>query len=147
MNKLLSLILILVAAVLAPPVSGQIPPSDVNDEATLLKEMTAFNPDYIKLHRARRAQVEELERQVLAREAADRSTACSHQILEEIEWLDDSTADFMVSFYTNLLGNGNPANKVSKAEALRQAQLSLRRDPRYPHPFFWAPFVLIGDGR
>jgi len=60
---------------------------------------------------------------------------------------DDSTADFMVSFYTNLLGNGNPANKVSKAEALRQAQLSLRRDPRYPHPFFWAPFVLIGDGR
>jgi hypothetical protein len=94
MNRIFSLVLILVVAVLASPVNGQIPPSDLNDEATLLKEMVAFNPDYIKLRRARWAQVQELERQVLAREVAGKSTACSHQILEEIEWLDDSTADF-----------------------------------------------------
>jgi CHAT domain-containing protein len=60
---------------------------------------------------------------------------------------DDSTADFMVSFYKNLLWNDAPSNKVSKADALRRAQLTLRSDPRYSHPFFWAPFVLIGDGR
>lgn len=49
---------------------------------------------------------------------------------------DQSTADFMQAYY-NALGN------VDKAAALRAAQLTLRR--RYPHPFFWAPFVLQGD--
>jgi hypothetical protein len=78
----------------ALPVSGQVPPSDVNEETTLLKEMVAFNPDYIKLRRARQSQIQELEQQVLARETAGQNTACSHQILEELEWLDDSTADF-----------------------------------------------------
>ena len=33
----------------------------------------------------------------------------------------------------------------SKAEALRQAQLRLLRQPATQHPFFWAPFVLIGN--
>ena len=33
---------------------------------------------------------------------------------------------------------------VENAEALRQASLKLREDPRYHHPFYWAPFVLIG---
>ncbi len=33
---------------------------------------------------------------------------------------------------------------VEKAEALRQASLALRKNERYQHPFYWAPFVLIG---
>jgi CHAT domain-containing protein len=32
-----------------------------------------------------------------------------------------------------------------KAEALRQAQLNLLHDPATRHPFYWAPFVLIGN--
>jgi CHAT domain-containing protein len=36
---------------------------------------------------------------------------------------------------------------LSPAAALRQAQLSLRRDPRYRSPFSWAGFVLQGDWR
>ena len=32
----------------------------------------------------------------------------------------------------------------TKREALRQARAAVRRDG-YEHPFFWAPFVLIGD--
>jgi hypothetical protein len=35
---------------------------------------------------------------------------------------------------------------LSKAEALRQAALPLLRGVRYRHPFYWAGFVLIGDG-
>jgi CHAT domain-containing protein len=31
---------------------------------------------------------------------------------------------------------------ASKSVALKQAALRLRYD--FPHPFFWAPFVLIG---
>ncbi|MBL8341316.1 MAG: CHAT domain-containing protein [Rubrivivax sp.] len=37
---------------------------------------------------------------------------------------------------------GPPASRV---EALRQAQLELLRTPRNEHPFYWAPFILIGD--
>ncbi len=86
---------------------------------------------------------------------------------------DSSTAQLMASFYRNL-------KTMSKAEALRQAQLELIRgegrsdliarrgvggigklgetpEPRSPsedpisvstsHPYFWAPFILVGDGK
>ncbi|WP_284619256.1 CHAT domain-containing tetratricopeptide repeat protein [Aquabacterium humicola] len=33
-----------------------------------------------------------------------------------------------------------------KAESLRQAMLALAGTPRYAHPAYWAPFVLLGDG-
>jgi CHAT domain-containing protein len=53
---------------------------------------------------------------------------------------DQSTAQFMTQFYPALNQQGK-----SKAEALRQAQLSLLQDDKYHHPYFWAPFVLIGN--
>jgi len=86
---------------------------------------------------------------------------------------DSSTAQLMASFYRNL-------KTMSKAEALRQAQLELIRgedrsdllarrgvggigklgetpEPQSPsenpisistsHPYFWAPFILVGDGK
>jgi CHAT domain-containing protein len=52
---------------------------------------------------------------------------------------DQSTADLMVEFYQEL-GKGGE----TKAEALRNAQLSLLKGD-YQHPFFWAPFVLVGN--
>ncbi len=54
---------------------------------------------------------------------------------------DESTAQLMVEFYRQL----SQSAQIGKAEALRQAQLALRQDSRYQHPFFWAPFVLIGN--
>jgi CHAT domain-containing protein len=53
---------------------------------------------------------------------------------------DRSTAIFMSEFYTQL---GKPG--VSKAQAVRQAQLKLLADPATDDPFFWAPFVLVGN--
>jgi CHAT domain-containing protein len=35
---------------------------------------------------------------------------------------------------------------IGKAEALRRAQAAVRLKPQTAHPFFWAPFVLVGDG-
>ncbi len=53
---------------------------------------------------------------------------------------DQSTAKTMVEFYRNLgQGNGN------RAEALRQAQLSLLKQQKYQHPYYWAPFILVGN--
>ncbi|MDB5309219.1 MAG: hypothetical protein JWO38_3421 [Gemmataceae bacterium] len=54
---------------------------------------------------------------------------------------DESTGRLMEVFY------GGFAGDASKAEALRQAQLSLLKDKATRHPFYWAPFVLIGDWR
>lgn len=53
---------------------------------------------------------------------------------------DRSTADLMAEFYKQLA-----SPESTKAEALRQAQLSLLNEPQYEHPFFWAPFVLVGN--
>jgi CHAT domain-containing protein len=49
---------------------------------------------------------------------------------------DRSTAEFMQLFYSHL------ARQRDKAQSLRSAMLDLRT--RYPHPYYWAPFRLIG---
>jgi len=53
---------------------------------------------------------------------------------------DQVAARLMVQFYQALR---NP--KTTKAEALRQAQLSLLKDESYNDPFFWSSFVLVGN--
>jgi CHAT domain-containing protein len=55
---------------------------------------------------------------------------------------DKSTADLMTEFYQKLT---QPDVNITKAEALRQAQLALLKNPQYSHPYFWAPFVLVGN--
>ncbi|HET9317325.1 MAG TPA: CHAT domain-containing protein, partial [Vicinamibacteria bacterium] len=55
---------------------------------------------------------------------------------------DRATAALMLEFYRGLLGSGRPP-----AEALRRAQLAVRAQPRWRHPFYWAGFVLHGDWR
>jgi len=56
---------------------------------------------------------------------------------------DEATANLMGKFYHNLAAD----TQVSKAKALRQAQLALlaEEDSQYRHPYYWAPFVLIGN--
>ena len=49
---------------------------------------------------------------------------------------DRSTAEFMKLFYERLQSNPN------KAQAIQFAMEEIRRT--YSHPFFWAPFVLVG---
>jgi CHAT domain-containing protein len=53
---------------------------------------------------------------------------------------DAATAQFMVRLYDNL-GDRN----ITRAAALQKAQASLINDPEYSHPFYWAPFVLVGN--
>lgn len=49
---------------------------------------------------------------------------------------DQATRDLMVNFYTNL-------SKMTKDEALKQAQLKVKE--QYPHPYYWAAFLLTGS--
>ena len=60
------------------------------------------------------------------------------------QWKVDSagTRDLMVNFHRGLI-----SSKPAKTEALRQAALKLMKNPETSHPFYWAGFVLVGDGR
>jgi len=53
---------------------------------------------------------------------------------------DKPTAELMTDFYRRLLGP-NP----SPSEAIREAQLAMISGKKYSAPFYWAPFVLVGE--
>jgi len=52
---------------------------------------------------------------------------------------DTSTKETMTAFYKEIVEG------QSKAEAMRRAQLAVMRDPRFAHPYYWAPFIVLGD--
>jgi CHAT domain-containing protein len=52
---------------------------------------------------------------------------------------DEVTTELMQRFYQNLVaGRG-------RAASLRQAMLQLCKESRYAHPYYWAPFIVIGQ--
>jgi len=52
---------------------------------------------------------------------------------------DESTSILFMKFYEYLkLGN-------SKSESLRLAKMYLKNETRFDHPFFWAPFIIMGE--
>ncbi|XGV97571.1 MAG: CHAT domain-containing protein [Leptolyngbya sp. BL-A-14] len=67
--------------------------------------------------------------------AGARSTIASLWSLD-----DESSAVLMGQLYSELA-----QAKGNKANALRNAQLSLLHKPQYQHPRYWAPYVLIGN--
>jgi CHAT domain-containing protein len=60
---------------------------------------------------------------------------------------DKSTADLMTDFYKRLLGSGSSTAGASPSAAMRNAQLAMITGKKYSAPFYWAPFVLVGDWR
>jgi CHAT domain-containing protein len=54
---------------------------------------------------------------------------------------DESTELLMTVLYREL------AAGKDAAQALQTAQMAVRAKPRFAHPFFWAPFDLVGDWR
>lgn len=75
------------------------------------------------------------------------------QIVSQWSVNDASTALLMKRFYANLT-----QKRLQKGEALRQAALSLKAEggagargdakaAKWSHPYYWAPFILMGDWR
>ncbi|OUL19357.1 hypothetical protein BV372_33520 [Nostoc sp. T09] len=56
---------------------------------------------------------------------------------------DEATATLMSQFYDQLV----QANRtgITKAEALRRAQLAILKNPEYKSPYYWAAYVLLGN--
>jgi CHAT domain-containing protein len=53
---------------------------------------------------------------------------------------DEATAELMKRFYTNMLQGG-----MTPPAALRAAQNSIRQEPQWSAPYYWAAFTLQGD--
>ena len=66
------------------------------------------------------------------------SQAGSQSIMASLWKVEDSaTRDLMIAFHGGLA-------KVGRAVALQQAQLAVLKNPGTAHPYYWAPFILIG---
>jgi CHAT domain-containing protein len=55
---------------------------------------------------------------------------------------DEATAELMKYFYENML-----QRQMTPATALREAQNSIRKQPRWEAPYYWAGFTIQGDSR
>ena len=53
---------------------------------------------------------------------------------------DQASSQLIKDFYVNLKDS-----RISKAKALQTAQIAMIKDPRFKHPSYWAPFLLIGN--
>jgi CHAT domain-containing protein len=54
---------------------------------------------------------------------------------------DEASVNLVVDFYREL--KENPS--ISRAAALQRAQMKMIENPRYEHPGFWSPFLLINN--
>ena len=54
----------------------------------------------------------------------------------------ETTRDIMIDFYRQLKNEGS---KIDLATALQTAQKNIMQTKEHKHPYFWAPFVLVGD--
>ena len=69
--------------------------------------------------------------------------AGSRSVLATLWEVDDrSTVELMEGFYNRLEHEGGINGQ---AIALVQIQRELRNSSKYKHPFYWAPFVLVGQ--
>jgi CHAT domain-containing protein len=55
---------------------------------------------------------------------------------------DESTLELVLHFYRELV-----TGKKDATRALREAQIKLIESEKYSSPFFWAPFIIIGNWR
>ena len=67
--------------------------------------------------------------------------AGARSVLATLWQVNDSAAgDLAHVFYHKIIRDG-----VSKAQALRSAQLQLINNESFEHPYYWSPFILIGN--
>ncbi|MDZ8077934.1 MAG: CHAT domain-containing protein [Nostoc sp. DcaGUA01] len=116
-------------------------PIKINELKDLLRSREQTTPEPIELLVLSACETAEGDKRAalglagIAIQAGARSTLASLWSLD-----DESSARLIGQFYKELA-----TKQVTKAEALRQAQLSLLKDPDYRHPIHWAAYVLLGN--
>jgi CHAT domain-containing protein len=116
-------------------------PVKVNELKDLLRRRDEISPEPIELLVLSACETAAGDKRAalglagVAIQAGARSTLASLWSLD-----DESGARLVGQFYKELA-----TKQVTKAEALRLAQLSLLKDPDYRHPVHWAAYVLLGN--
>jgi CHAT domain-containing protein len=67
--------------------------------------------------------------------------AGARSVVATLWYINDEASSTLVRDFYHALAGGT----LSKAQALRSAQRTLLADPRYRHPGYWAPFLVIGN--
>ena len=65
---------------------------------------------------------------------------CPTTVVSQWKVESSSTTELMLEFHRNL------RTGATKSDALRRAELKLMKDRRFNHPFYWAGFIVVGDG-
>ncbi|MEW6207713.1 MAG: CHAT domain-containing protein [Acidobacteriota bacterium] len=65
---------------------------------------------------------------------------CPTTVVSQWKVESSSTTELMLAFHRGL------KTGATKSEAMRRAALKLMADKRYNHPFYWASFIIVGDG-
>jgi CHAT domain-containing protein len=76
-------------------------------------------------------------RGVFGLQRAIKSAGAESLIMSMWSVSDEATSEMMTLFYTHWLGG------MSKRESLRKSQEEMRA--KYPHPFYWGAFVMLGE--
>jgi CHAT domain-containing protein len=116
-------------------------PIKVNDLNQLLRTREETQPDIIELLVLSACQTATGDERATLGLAGVAVRAGARSTLASLWNLNDaSTAKLMSQFYKELIQPG-----TSKAQALRRAQLALIRQEEYALPYFWAPYILVGN--
>jgi CHAT domain-containing protein len=113
----------------------------IDDLQQLLRQRAQFNPQPIDLLVLSACETAEGDRRAtlgLAGMAVSSGASSTLATLWAVN--DQATTRFMEEFYRAYLKQG-----LGRAAALRAAQLALLKHPTYNQPFYWSPFVLVGD--
>lgn len=113
---------------------------NIRDFDTLIRGKTENSQDAIELLVLSACETAKGNKQSAMGIAGMATTAGARSTVATLWRVDaDSTALLMQEFYKGL-NNGLP-----KAEALRQAQLSLLSNPKYNKAYYWGGFLLVGS--
>ena len=66
------------------------------------------------------------------------AAGCPTAVVSQWKAVSAPTAMLMVELHRGLVSGAGTAT------ALQKAQLAVMRDPRFAHPYYWAPFVVVG---
>ncbi|MGM3305796.1 CHAT domain-containing protein [Anabaena sp. WFMT] len=116
-------------------------PMKVNELKDLLRSREQTRPEPIELLVLSACETAEGDKRAALGLAGIAIQAGARSTLASLWSLDDESGALLIGqFYKELA-----TKQVTKAEALRLAQLSLLKDPDYRHPVHWASYVLLGN--
>jgi len=120
-------------------------PINVTQFDTLLRSRDLTRPDAIQLLVLSACQTATNDDRATLGLAGFAVRAGARSTLASLRNVSDESAPLLIERFYRELNNSNQT--ITKAEALRRAQLSLINGPRrtYQQPQYWAPFVLIGN--